>query len=255
MVGKTVSHYRVIRRLGGGGMGEVYEAVDLTLGRHVAIKFLLSTHVRSHESVLRFEREARAASALNHPHICTVHDFGLCDGQPFIVMELLDGQTLYARLKSAPFEPAVTVDLGCQIADALQAAHSARIVHRDITPANVFVTRDGRVKFLDFGLAKLSPEKDFYEVLQRGEEEETHEDVLTSPGAALGTTAYMSPEQTRAEPLDGRSSRRALAWTSSSPAASRCSPSTSSSGPSRTSTASAGPASACSTAWRRTERS
>ena len=204
MVGQTVSHYRVTRRLGGGGMGEVYEALDTSLGRHVAIKFLSTARAHNHESVLRFEREARAASALNHPHICTVHEFGLSNEQPFIVMELLDGQTLRDRLKSAPFDTPFIVDLGCQVADALEAAHSARIIHRDITPANLFLTRSGHVKILDFGLAKLTPEKDFYGAIEHGGAEETHEELLTSPGAALGTTAYMSPEQVRADPLDQR---------------------------------------------------
>ena len=204
MVGQTVSHYRVTRRLGGGGMGEVYEALDTSLGRRVAIKFLLTHRAQSHESVLRFEREARAASALNHPHICTIHDFGLSQEQPFIVMELLDGQTLRDRLKSAPFATPVIVDIGCQVADALEAAHAARIIHRDITPANIFLTNSGQVKILDFGLAKLTPEKDPYAAVEHGQAEETHEELLTSPGAALGTTAYMSPEQVRADPLDPR---------------------------------------------------
>ena len=204
MVGQTVSHYRVVRRLGGGGMGEVYEALDLALGRRVAIKFLSRARAHDHESVLRFEREARAASALNHPHICTVHDFGLDNEQPYIVMELLDGQTLRDRLKSAPLDTPYIVDLGCQVADALEAAHAARIIHRDITPANIFVTRADQVKILDFGLAKLAPEKDFYAAIGHGAAEETHEELLTSPGAALGTTAYMSPEQIRADPLDQR---------------------------------------------------
>lgn len=204
MVGQTVSHYRVLRRLGGGGMGEVYEALDLALGRHVAIKFLTSAHTHNRESFLRFEREARAASALNHPHICTVHEFGLSDTQPFIVMELLDGQTLRDRLKAAPLATPEIVDLGCQVADALDAAHTAGIIHRDITPANVFVTRAGHAKILDFGLAKLAPEKDGFAAIAQSETEETHENLKTSPGAALGTTAYMSPEQARADPLDHR---------------------------------------------------
>ena len=204
MVGQTVSHYRVTRRLGGGGMGEVYEALDTSLGRRVAIKFLSTSRAKSHESVLRFEREARAASALNHPHICTVHDFGLSHDQPFIVMELLDGGTLRDRLKSAPLDAPFIVDWGCQIADALEAAHMARIIHRDITPANIFITAAGHVKILDFGLAKLTPEKDVYASIEQGEAEETHEQLLTSPGAALGTTPYMSPEQIRADPLDQR---------------------------------------------------
>jgi len=204
MVGQTVSHYRVLRRLGGGGMGEVYEALDLALGRHVAIKFLTSAHTHNRESFLRFEREAKAASALNHPHICTVHEFGLSDTQPFIVMELLDGQTLRERLKESPLATPEIVDIGCQVADALDAAHTAGIIHRDITPANVFVTRAGHAKILDFGLAKLAPEKDAFAVIAQSESEETHENFMTSPGAALGTTAYMSPEQTRADPLDHR---------------------------------------------------
>ena len=204
MVGQTVSHYRVVRRLGGGGMGEVYEALDVALGRRVAIKFLSSARAHDHESVLRFEREARAASALSHPHICTVHDVSLSNEQPFIVMELLDGQTLRDRLKSAPLDTPFIVDVGCQVADALEAAHAARIIHRDITPANIFVTRSDHVKILDFGLAKLAPEKDFYAAIGQGAAEETHEELLTSPGAALGTTAYMSPEQIRADPLDQR---------------------------------------------------
>ena len=204
MVGQTFSHYRVLRRLGGGGMGEVYEALDLALGRHVAIKFLTSAHAHNRESYLRFEREARAASALNHPHICTIHEFGLSDSQPFLIMELLDGQTLRNHLKEAPLALPEIVDIGCQVADALDAAHAAGIIHRDVTPANVFVTRAGQVKILDFGLAKLAPEKDAFALVEQRESEETHEDLKTSPGSALGTTAYMSPEQARAEPLDHR---------------------------------------------------
>jgi Tol biopolymer transport system component len=204
MIGQTISHYRVLRRLGSGGMGEVYEAHDLMLGRHVAIKFLSSAREQSRDSVLRFEREARAASALNHPHICTIHDFGLQDAQPFIVMELLDGQSLRDCLKSAPLGLPVLIELAIQIADALQAAHTAGIIHRDITPANIFATESGGAKVLDFGLAKLTPEKDVSAGLDRGEADDTHEDFLTSPGAALGTMAYMSPEQARAEPLDHR---------------------------------------------------
>src|SRR5512139_695584 len=202
MVGQTFSHYRVLRRLGGGGMGEVYEALDLALGRHVAIKFLTSAHAHYRESYLRFEREARAASALNHPHICTIHEFGLSDSQPFLIMELLDGQTLRNCLQKAPLALSEIVDIGCQVADALDAAHAAGIIHRDVTPANVFVTRAGQVKILDFGLAKLAPEKDAFALVEQRESEETHEDLKTSPGSALGTTAYMSPEQARAEPLD-----------------------------------------------------
>jgi eukaryotic-like serine/threonine-protein kinase len=160
MVGQTISHYRVIRRVGGGGMGEVYEALDTSLGRHVAIKFLSSARTQSHESVVRFQREARAASALNHPNICTIFDFGLVDSQPFIVMELLEGQNLHDMLKSGPVPLKTALDLGCQVAEALQAAHGAGTIHRDITPSNIFITRAGHAKVLDFGLAKLTPGKD-----------------------------------------------------------------------------------------------
>jgi Tol biopolymer transport system component len=203
MIGQTISHYRVLRRIGGGGMGEVYEAEDLKLGRHVAVKVV--AHGRSApQASRRFEREARAASALNHPHICTIHDFGEHDGQPFIVMELLDGQTLRSLLAHGPLDVPAVTEFGIQIADALGAAHGAGVIHRDITPANIFVTRRGGVKILDFGLAKLSAA---HQRIADDDEEsaiETHENLVTSPGAAMGTVVYMSPEQARGDELDPR---------------------------------------------------
>jgi Tol biopolymer transport system component len=203
MIGQTISHYRVLRRIGGGGMGEVYEAEDLKLGRHVAVKVL--AHGQSApQASRRFEREARAASALNHPHICTIHDFGDYDGQPFIVMELLDGQTLRSLLVHGPLDFAAVTEFGIQIADALEAAHRAGIIHRDITPSNVFVTRRGGVKILDFGLAKLFAAQQPMAGDDGESAIETHENLVTSPGAAMGTVVYMSPEQARGDELDPR---------------------------------------------------
>jgi Tol biopolymer transport system component/serine/threonine protein kinase len=208
MVGQTISHYRVLRKLGGGGMGDVYEAKDLNLGRHVALKVLPPVRSRNPQALLRFEREARAASALNHPHICTIHDIGEHDGQRFIVMELLDGESVRDRLHKGPIELPRLFDLGVQIADGLDAAHRAGIVHRDVTPANIFITRRGDAKILDFGLAKLAPtyRPAFADGTESGDSStaETHEDVQTSPGAAVGTVAYMSPEQACGDELDHR---------------------------------------------------
>jgi serine/threonine protein kinase len=203
LVGATVSHYRILRKIGGGGMGVVFEAEDIQLGRHAALKFLPEELASDPRALDRFQREARAASALDHHNICTLYDVGEHEGKPFIAMQYLEGETLREKIARRSLDIETVLDIGIQIAEALEAAHARGIVHRDVKPANIFITDRGQVKVLDFGLAKITlrPKRSVFSAPTIDDLDNAH---LTSPGTALGTVAYMSPEQVRGQQLDGR---------------------------------------------------